>query len=326
MKKYYFLIAAAALSLASCSQTEVIEVPGSKAINFTTFVGNASRADITTDNLDAFKVYGGYKLTGGNYVEVFNGDDVTGTSGAWTYSPLRYWVVDGVYKFGAANAEATYSYDNDNLTVNYTVEDGEDDLLTAVNTTEFTGKETDNSTVPFNFKHALSKVQFTFKSEFDSQYTVEVTNVKLAGVLSAGTATATETAVTWAAQATAKEYSYADVTMDMSDAAVVNGVYTAAPVQNNLLPQTLGTVELTFTVTVKDFPVDVPTKNITVVLPKTAPETTVSEWLAGYVYNYNLTLTAGNVFELEPIEFGETTVAGWTTPTETDLTPETVWE
>lgn len=112
--------------------------------------------------------------------------------------------------------------------------------------------------------------------------------------------------------------------MDMSDAAVVNGVYTAAPVQNILLPQTLGTITLTFTVTVDGFPVaeGEPTKDITVELPAE----TVNAWLAGYVYNYNLTLNAGNVFELQPIVFGETSVAGWTDGTETDLTPETVWE
>ncbi|MDE5749914.1 MAG: fimbrillin family protein, partial [Duncaniella sp.] len=61
MKKSLFLLSAAALALASCSQEEVLDINTSKVdnnvITFRPRTGKASRSlDITTENLQSFKV------------------------------------------------------------------------------------------------------------------------------------------------------------------------------------------------------------------------------------------------------------------------------
>lgn len=319
MKKLFYL-AAAAMTIVSCAKQEVVDVPKSAAIGFDTFVGKNTRADdVTTANLETFYVYGQYKADGGSVVTPFNGETVSKDGSDWTYSPLRYWVADAVYKFAASapKADASFDYDSNTLSISdYTVANDNADLIVAAYaTTGVTGKENSNDKVQFAFVHALSKVLFTFTSEWESEVNVTVSDIALSGVINKGTAEVTmgtATEVEWTGSDTGS-YSYSDLSgFDFNDPNPTEAKY--------LRPQVLGsTVTLTFTVTVDALPEGENEKTVTVTLPTD----TVAEWENGKVYNYTLTINAGNVFNLEPIQFGDISVSDWDDENSTpDLTPE----
>ena len=78
-KSYLFTAASAAILLASCSESEVVEMPASRAIGFSTYVGNTTRAVApeTTINFlqndgNGFYVFGQYK-EGSETRHVFDG-------------------------------------------------------------------------------------------------------------------------------------------------------------------------------------------------------------------------------------------------------------
>ena len=58
MKKSFFLVGVGLAVLSSCTQNEVVEVADNNAISFDAFVNNSTRADITTDNINHFMVFG----------------------------------------------------------------------------------------------------------------------------------------------------------------------------------------------------------------------------------------------------------------------------
>lgn len=319
MKKLFYL-AAAAMTIVSCAKQEVVDVPKNAAIGFDTFVGKNTRADVTTANLETFYVYGQYSADGGSsVVKPFDGETVSKSGSDWTYSPLRYWVADAVYKFAASapKADASFDYNSNKLTISdYTVADDNADLIVAAYATAgVTGKASSNDEVQFAFVHALSKVLFTFTSEWESEVEVTVSDIALSGVINKGTAEVTmgttATEVAWTGTDTGS-YSYTDLSgFDFSEANPTEAKY--------LRPQTLGTVTLTFTVKVDALPEGDNEKTVTVTLPTE----TVGVWENGKVYNYTLTINAGNVFDLEPIKFGSITVSDWADEDNTpDLTPD----
>lgn len=119
MKKSFLLLAGAAAVLASCSKTETTDRPQGSAIGFAgAWIGHAveskaqNDANITTEGIDHFFVFGGYK--GFNNVfgtaeagEQAIGTKVTKAADSWTYSPVRYWVEDKTYDFAAYSPDLT---------------------------------------------------------------------------------------------------------------------------------------------------------------------------------------------------------------------------
>ena len=86
-------------SVCSCGQTEVSLIPQQTAIGFVPSDAASSRAVVTdVMTLQEFYVYG---LKNGN--TLFNKQQVTKGSDAWTYSPIKYWdtASDVTYTFGA---------------------------------------------------------------------------------------------------------------------------------------------------------------------------------------------------------------------------------
>lgn len=135
MKKQYFLMAMAATMFAACSQTEVIDevVDNStpKAIGFTTYTEGQTRAENSGKDYDwdmkghhsQYTVYG-YKTVNGTNHDVFTGQEVNSTTGA--YSPTKYWdKAASKYGFFAHAGNATF-VKNDNSTA----DDMEDDYFT----------------------------------------------------------------------------------------------------------------------------------------------------------------------------------------------------
>lgn len=202
MKKQYLMMAVAASMLAACSQTEVIDevVNNStpKAIEFTTFVDNTTRAENSEveyswdmeNHHDKYTVYG-YKTVGGTNTDVFTKvEKIEVNSATGNYTPKKYWDNSASrYGFFACAGNATFEL-NDNSLAN----DMSDDYFT---TTSFSvsgenlnasnigtyqesfktgdpGKDlmiaapceitTFNSNVNLEFNHILSRLNVTVKT------------------------------------------------------------------------------------------------------------------------------------------------------------------
>lgn len=193
IKKVFFCVAAT-LSMAACTSTDLIEegLESGAAIGFST---NVTRA-LTNDNFNKFMVYGGYTPKDvSDYHTVFSGVVVSkDAANKWTYDGAsKYWVKDAAYKFYAYSCEnialtkgtpefATTGADAGTFKITDFVcnKDHQHDLIFAEATA--TGKETGNTAVSFSFKHLLSRVKASFKSGFDPDFTIEISEVELHNV------------------------------------------------------------------------------------------------------------------------------------------------
>ena len=205
MKKVIFMLAAGALSLSSCSETEVIEQgTQSSAIGFTNHVSKGSRA-ITKENFDLFRVYGSYTMPGSDKpVDIFSdGQEVTKeANGTWTYSPVRNWIPTATYTFaafavdkgttlpGKANYGAKVDGTDYFLNLAGLVIDGTDghqlDIVYARPDKSYVGKETDNEVVALEFKHILSRLDFTFQSALPEGFNAVISKARLVSVRNTG--------------------------------------------------------------------------------------------------------------------------------------------
>lgn len=271
MKKI-FLIAGMAALLVSCANQETVEMAQTNAIEFNAYVGKATRADVTAANLTGFDVYGYY----GDNTEVFDGVAVTKSGSNWVISgQTAYWVANQVYNFAAvAPSSTSASFSTNGLVLSDYTPSGDDDLIVAV-TNPITSKASGNEAVQLNFKHALAKVQLKLENVGDQS----VSDVKLNGVVSKGTLTATNDAgveLSWAAGTDNQSYNY-------TLASNTGALY--------VIPQTIGDnvkVSLTVGATTKEF---------------TVKQANVGEWETGHVYTYTIDLTPEQ--EKIEIEVGE---------------------
>ena len=207
MKKL-FVCALAASMFTACSQDETISQQSPMQISFANaFVNNATRAvtavdPSTTDkSLTAFDVWGFMNNPSG---VIFEGEDVTGSQGNFSYVNTQYWVANNTYYFAAlapmnmdesvlkikvnkdANA-AMYGLGTIIYSMQNEEQDGSTDLLYASTVREL-GEEIDDTPVKFEFKHLLSKVKFTFKNGFTNPNTkIEVLDVQMKAPYGPGT-------------------------------------------------------------------------------------------------------------------------------------------
>ena len=196
MKKITFLLVGAALALAACSKTETVNGPSVDAIGFDgAYIGNPtdSRAVTTLDkSITSFQVYGQYTKDAAAAVQVFNNVEVSKQTGSWTYTGgLRPWIEGAAYVFAgyapsnaaapAVNAKGYLTWENYNVSAN------QYDLIYASQTA--TSQKTGNQQVGFTFNHLLSIVGFTFKSGFDANTKLTISNVTVNGVPSTATFT-----------------------------------------------------------------------------------------------------------------------------------------
>ena len=187
MKKLFVALLAVA-GLTACFNEEVVNVADQRTpIAFDTFVENATRAAVdpstTTESLDGFKVWGFMDDVTG---KVFEGEEVTGTKGNFTYANTAYWLPGHDYYFAAlAPIGGNWTLNTENASelgagiVNFINADGSEDLLYAANV-ESAPNLGEAKTVNFTFSHLLSKVKFTFENIFaNPNYTVEVRDIKI---------------------------------------------------------------------------------------------------------------------------------------------------
>ena len=311
MKKNLFLLAAAAIVMAGCSKTETVEMPDSAVIGFgSAYIGNPTQtkavSTLTTANIDAFYVYGGHD---NSLTNTFDGTKVTKSGSTWSYSPVRYWTAGESYNFAAYAPEipagkGTVSADGINGRLTFTDyvsgPDNQLDLIYA-DGVSVTAQQENNGPVSFNFQHLLSMIKFTFKSGFPVDVPVTVSGLKVYGMAAQGTYDNGWTPN--GTQAVAEGTPFNEMaTTTAENKADASQATQAASANFVVIPQSGGTVTVSFTAAVSLEAGNVKTKEFTTTL--------VPAWEAGNCYNYVATITEQNM-EIEQITYGNPTVTEW---------------
>lgn len=209
-KKFVMGIAAmAALTLVSCSSDDLDSFSDNssknEAISFDGYLGRSAVAvngtrgsELTKDALQAstegFGVFGHYTKVDGKEFgsDLFNNQQVTYKTSAWTYSPLKFWPTDGHIDFLAyAPYDSKYNdkVSKDNQKLEFEVNSditAQKDLLWANNAVSQTKDNNSKTKVKFHFYHALSRLGYTVKLYGNGDYssnkaTFTVNKITLAG-------------------------------------------------------------------------------------------------------------------------------------------------
>ena len=285
------MLGAAAMVLASCTNEEVLNVADSRAIGFSSFVGNNTRADITNDAFLEFIVYGGYDAT----TPIFDKVKVTNSGSDWTYTPPQYWVAGETYKFAAyapADDGITASWNhNTGLTLNVNSDmSNQNDLIYAAADNVSADEHIQNqSAVALEFSHLLSKVSFKFIKEDASlgAQKVEMSNFQVSDI---------NTKSTWTAGGQGASDTPGDYT-DFADAEEIDGTDGLTTDAFYVIPQNIGTFSITANVKVTDAAGTVIKEGI---ITATVPTTGITEWAAQNVYVYTAEITMSNIDDEDP--------------------------
>lgn len=328
------MLAAGAIGLTACSETEVInEGVQSNAIGFDTHVSKNSRA-VTNENFESFHVYGSYTMpTSSARVQVFDGEHVTKSGAAWTYSGTRYWINNATYKFAAygvdedvlpgIGAKGSLDTNTGELDIDNVVVDGaaghQKDIVYA-KSDEIIGKTTGNAVVSFSFKHILSRLDFTFKSGFPEGYEATISNVRLVNVRNTGNFIGST--LEWDNVERTEDGKVPDIVLSYE----ANGISSGT--QEKAITSAYAYV-LPFEYTVKNvgivFDIDVTDPEGNAVYGrKDLSAYWAPKWTKGNTYSYTIVIN-GQAAGLEAIEFTGS-VADWETGTpstpEFNLSPE----
>ena len=174
MKKAFYMMAAAAIALSSCSSEETTDVAKSSTITFRTTVGLNSRgAELTSDNLQEMWVSAFYQSNGVSYFDdqKFTKETGTGTSTFIPEAP-QYWQEGRTYKFVAISPEKTTwpvtpTITKDKVTCTdlapaTTITDQKDLIIGAV---DATSANHNTNGVALTLNHILSQIQIKVKSD-----------------------------------------------------------------------------------------------------------------------------------------------------------------
>lgn len=306
MKKLLVMgLAAMGLALTACNSDETVEVAKGNAIGFKTFVNNSTRAanDATTDNLEAFKVWG--LMNKGNQTgKPFVAKEVTKEANGWSYAPPVYWEKGYAYSFVALAPNDAYTFTAPTVINNWgslTFDNGagETDLIYAAAKQETVAGDGCPAPVNLTFNHMLSRVRFQFENGMLDGSKLTVTNVKINDAYTSGTATLAEqlTDLSW-------NTNTATGALEFGNAAAMEQNAKAETAHKYMIPAKKA-YNLTFTVKREHHGVtDV--YNHTVTLPETA-------MTQGLSYQFVAKFTAQNINpdqELCPIQF-TAEVAKW---------------
>ena len=306
MKKIFFA-AIALVALASCAKEEFVSV-NRQAISFgEAFVDNATRADYSVaGNLTEFYVYGTASGTmqGGGTVNIFDGDEVTGTVGnnVWNCTETQYWIPGANYAF-AAVVDATVDNTTDDVDANGmpaklhtkldTAVTGNMhllDMLYAEATVNGAAVTVDYDTpVNFTFQHLLSKVHFTVTSTAQGDYSHKVTGIK---VYNYAEGTYTINGGTWNVNGDPV------VAVTFADIAGVSSTNGGVSNADMLLVPTAATYNVTFTVELYKGTTKLGTETKTIPVEK--------DLVKGNAYNFTIACSVGN-----PIQFSVTNNPTW---------------
>lgn len=191
MKKSIYLLGMAVAALSSCSQSDVVEMPESRAIGFNTFVNNNTRKveevakGALTGTFYVFANYGSKDFAN----KAFDNEPSTA---------LHYWEASMNYRFGA------YKNGNDKLAATFTPAESasvltfpgytpkdENDLIAAFGEATTGTDVTGQGKVGLTFSHLLSQVKFTFTTDATAVYNLTISEVKITNAISKSTCTYT---------------------------------------------------------------------------------------------------------------------------------------
>lgn len=260
--KHLFMFAAlaiGAMTLASCSNDEVIETTNAGAIGFKAMSNKVTRAEVTTDNFTRFRVFGCLTDAGATTNHVVNfpaatATQVTKNEGTWSYSPLQYWAPNKDYYFVAISSNVdnrkweytepeshpaalttagfkgygTVSFNN-----GATGAQGNNDLVYAYATRTTDATISNDAVVPFTFNHMLSRIKFKFINAVSSEaanYTFQIKDLKFTSAASGTVELGGEPAdLAWQLGTTGEPASVAMATFDGSIADTAIPKKTGSP-------------------------------------------------------------------------------------------------
>lgn len=194
MNKIIYLCAAAALTLASCSNDETVEVAQQKGISFRAVTGLNTRAsEVTTANLSEIQVTAFWDANNNKYDGFTNGEVLykKDRNGDFNSAIPVYWPGKD-----QENEELSFTAFSNNWTGNKTITDkntisvGSVEINTDVDqqadmvyVTGATGTKVANETagVPLVLGHALSQIQISAKSD-NTVYTYQVKGIRISNV------------------------------------------------------------------------------------------------------------------------------------------------
>ena len=183
MKKYLFILAAAALGFASCSNDDVIAESSTfndaNTISIRPFVQGATRAtDIDASSLQA-SGFTAFATVGNDFSTIyFNETAFTYSSGTYTSATKYYWPSTGTldfyaYAYNGADGQVTHTAQTKAFTVtpNATAANQTDLVFANTNGKSKTGtygageaNQYGKDGVPLNFRHAESKITVQLKN------------------------------------------------------------------------------------------------------------------------------------------------------------------
>lgn len=319
MKKILLTLSAAALVLASCAKIETVKVDENRAISFSNFVNNPTKAVTTVETISSFYVFGNYGADWSG--QAFNNEENTA---------VYYWQPDVTYRFGAyADGDgnkiegATYEASTSTLTFpNYTPDDSKDLVVaTAEHTTD--DDVSNEPKVALTFKHMLSQIKLTFTTDDAATYGLTIKNVKINEAVSVATGEYDATNATWVEPFTKSGYVYEE----FNEGKVISSGVSASQVKF-VIPQTeTNSLTVTFTAEItgeKPSGSSDHTKNFTANLGHTIAGIDANAWQNGFCYNYTAKISVKNIVEnpneLYPIVF-EPSVVDWVDKGNVDVTP-----
>ena len=314
-----FLIALAAVAVASCSTEITIDAPKGAVIEFGNhFVNNSTRAavDITKDTIDDFGVFGWVEADEKQGL-IFNNTLVYKQDGKFIYQTPQYWIGGAQYYFAAlAPKEAAWKYSplnaqNGTISFNNAVAGAEQDLLFDFVVPERTPESITSKPgeVSFNFHHILSRVKFSFKNGFasTSNITLKVTDVVITNAHARGTLDLNngQLAAAWNAVDT-MEADFGDTTVENNAENIMDSGATAVSSHLYLIPAK-ATYNVRFNVTLYQAGVELGHYNRSATL--------TLDMERGKSYEFKATLDPNNTADhgaLNPIEFQVGNINGWT--------------
>lgn len=192
MNKAIFMLAAAAITMASCSSDETTDVAKSSQISFTAKVGKNSRgAETTTANLPGMWVTG-YDITDANAPTVYFADQEFKKDANSQFLPDTpwYWQAGKSYRFigihpAKADWKGTLDIAADQVAyqaqIPTAIADQKDLIIDAVNGTDAQA----TTGVQMNFQHILSQLQFKVKSS-NKSLTYHIAGIRIVNADSKG--------------------------------------------------------------------------------------------------------------------------------------------
>ena len=190
MNRIIYLCAAAALTLASCSNDETVEVAQQKGISFRAVTGLNTRAsEVTTANLSALKVTAFWDKNGDKYDGFTDEVDYVKAGGVFNSAVSKFWPKDEseVLSFTAFSDNWTGTKtitDKNTISVGGVAINADVDMQAdMVYVTGVTGTKAANETsgVALVLEHALSQIQISAKSD-NTVYTYQVKGIRISNV------------------------------------------------------------------------------------------------------------------------------------------------